>query len=500
VKLNLFLMVAFVSNFVQGYNDSLINSTSLACCGSYHNGSSAIGCKNTTNRSHTMFGIGYEVWWKTLVNWTDPEATPVLGEYSSLDPMVISQHAEWISGAGIDFILVDLSNSETDIAVSGLDELLTVYMNITKHPKISILLDAFSPGTLGAKADLVKNYTSNPQYSSMFFEYKGKPLIIYYTGPTSLTPPNYTNPDFTVRFMGAFQEVELNPVGTWAWLDRTPIVDGPVTNVSDFGKNGLSGWTADPAWHLTQGKYVSEPDKYFPSVMYASSEPINNGTQRTGNITSPPFTITENAIQFNAIGTDLHAQAGLAQFSIRNIFLLKDAQTGEILRSASAPGSIQAFYMRQWNVRDLKGREVVFEAVNNANTVPIDQGWFGFFGLAQIESEFISVASFTQGNENGSLNWDAHQRYYGATLVYNMNAVFKYEPDIALVQQWNEFGAPDQYSVEASDDMEPTTITDLAGADSDGWGYYYLNLTTELIRQYRLGNRFPAVTLDPRYP
>lgn len=112
----------------------------------------------------------------------------------------------------------------------------------------------------------------------------------------------------------------------------------------------------------------------------------------------------------------------------------------------------------------------------------------------------MNSLALPQGNENGSLNWDAHQRYYGATLVYNMNSVFKYEPDIALVQQWNEFGAPDQYSVEASDDMEPTTITDLAGAGSDGWGYYYLNLTTELIRQYRLGNRFPAVTLDTRYP
>lgn len=75
-----------------------------------------------------------------------------------------------------------------------------------------------------------------------------------------------------------------------------------------------------------------------------------------------------------------------------------------------------------------------------------------------------------------------------------------YEPDVALLLQWNEFGSPDQYGVEASNDMEPTTITKLAGADSDGWGDYYLNLTTELIQQYRLGNLFPSVLLDTRYP
>ena len=445
---------------------------------------------NMTSRVNTQFGIGYEVWWQTLVSWSSPEAQPVLGKYSSLDPSVIAQHAAWITGAGIDFIMVDLSNSLSEVALSGLDELLKVYATLDSHPKVTILLSTFTNGTLEQKAELVKTrYMSNATYNSMFLQYKGKPLLTYFTGPTFSLPPDYTNPDYTVRFMGAFQEITLNPAGTWSWVNRQPIVDGTVSNISGFSASGFQGWNADPAWHLADG-------------LYASSEPAANGTQQSGNITSPPFTITADFIQFNSIGTDEFAQAGLKQEDTRNIFLLEDADTGEILKSASPPGSTTTFFLRQWNVRSLKGREVIFRAVNNGNSAPSGLGWFAFYGLQQLENEFMTSAASTSGNEfyGADADWDSHFRYYGATLVYNMQAVFDSEPDIALVQQWNEFGSPDQYSVEASNDMEPTEVTKLAGAWSDGWGYYYLNLTTELIRQYRQGSSFPAVMLDTRYP
>ena len=50
-----------------------------------------------------------------------------------------------------------------------------------------------------------------------------------------------------------------------------------------------------------------------------------------------------------------------------------------------------------------------------------------------------------------------------------------------MIQQWNEFAAPDQYGVEASNDIEPTVAHRLDGPYSDGWGYYYLDLVTKLI-------------------
>ncbi len=106
------------------------------------------------------------------------------------------------------------------------------------------------------------------------------------------------------------------------------------------------------------------------------------------------------------------------------------------------------------------------------------------------------------GNEAGGggwLDWDAHLRCSGATLTRFMSAAFRFEPQVILIQQWNEFCAPDQYGVEASNDIEPTVVHGLDGRYSDGWDYYYLNLATKLIQQYRQGFRLPQVLLDTRY-
>lgn len=499
---NLFLFLALVSTYLQTCGSASVNTSSvISGCQSQSTTSPSSGTPgyegnpsepaNRTNRCNTQFGVGYEVWWKTIVNWTSPEATPVLGEYSSLNATVITQHAKWLSNAGIDFVLVDLSNSDSEIALSAVDKLVNVYLTLDTKPKIAILLGTATAGTLQSKADLIKHrYFSNSSNRDLFLQYKGKPLLQIYSGAIFHAEPNYTNPDFTIRFLGAFQEITLNAGGIWAWTNRKPIIDGPLTNISTFDQTGLTGWTEDPAWHITGG-------------MYASTEPNGTATQQTGNITSPTFTITADAIQFNAIGTDPIAQAGLASIGSRNIYLLKDATTGTILRSESPPGSITTFFLRQWNVRDLKGRDVVFQAVSNAGaSAPSTLGWLGFYGLAQLESEFMTVNAQLGGNEffGMSNDWDAHSRYFGATLVYNMIGAYNYEPDIVLVQQWNEFQSPDQFGVEGSNDMEPTVVNKLAGVNSDGWGYYYLNLTTELIQQYRMGNEFPAVMLDTRYP
>lgn len=108
----------------------------------------------------------------------------------------------------------------------------------------------------------------------------------------------------------------------------------------------------------------------------------------------------------------------------------------------------------------------------------------------------------TPGNEapGSLLNWDTHARNSGANLVEMMSAAFDYEPELLTIQQWNEFGRPDQYSVAGSNDIEPTVVNELAGAKSDGWGFYYLKLVRDLVDQYRAGKPFPAVMLDTRYP
>lgn len=463
------------------------------------------------SRRATKFGIGYETWFVpgvTSVDWTSPEAKPVLGFYRSDDPAVITQHAKWITRSGIDFILVDWSNNLggnwtngiADAIIAATDKLFEVYATLAAHPQVTLLLglDNGQVGTtnFNAQIDLItQHYLNNSTYSRMLVQHDGKPLLSVYTGPTFQPPSAYTSDTFTVRMMGAYMETTLNPTGAWSWLDRVPVVNGPVTLISDFASDGLSGWNADPAWRITTGTTNTTFPDPPPSVSYATMQPASGASQQTGTITSPPFVISEDAITFKAIGTDpIPTLDTTISTGSRNLFFLKDAATGEVLRSAEPSQTTAAFAMRQWSVRELRGRNVVFQAVNASSAA-----WIGFFGLAQQRNEQIAAA-FSNAGQTGFLAPDAYPRNSGGYFMRFMDMVFGYEPEIAIIQQWNEFNAPDQYSPALSNDIEPTVVTKLAGDQSDGWGNYYLNLTTEVIEQYRKGLAVPRAALDTRYP
>ncbi|RFA15545.1 hypothetical protein B7R22_06895 [Subtercola boreus] len=473
-----------------------------------HRGSSA-----SANRKATQIGIGYETWFDA-VGWPRPEAEPVLGHYSSLDEGVIRQHAAWITYAGIDHIIADWSNNlggnwtsgTAAKIIAGTDKVFEVYskMPANARPQIAILLgvDNGQAGTanFNAQIDQIKTkYLANKAYNSLLVQHDGKPLLTIYTGARTTVPPTWSDPAFTVRWMGAFREIVLNPGGQWSWVDRVAYANGAETAISAFDSAAFSGWSADAPWSVQ--KVTTQPAfNVSLDEVIATSQPVGNADQKTGNLTSAPFTITQRVISFNAIGFDMSAGSDLPNLDGRNVYLLKDAVTGAILRSAVPPGDSTRLYVRQWNVSDLVGRSVVFQAVNNSTLGGL--GWFGFTALIQQRPEQMTAVVANPGNEGpGSFaNWDAHSRNSGANLVEMIANAYRYEPEFLTIQQWNEFGRPDQFSVAGSNDIEPTKITTLAGADSDGWGFYYLKLVRDLVDQYRSGAAFPAVTLDSRYP
>ncbi|MFI0938466.1 hypothetical protein [Streptomyces sp. NPDC021020] len=468
-------------------------------------------------RGRTRFGIGYETWFgpDNIDHFGTAEAEPLLGKYDSSDPKVIKQHAEWILWAGYDFVMLDWSNNlggnwgsgTAQKIMAGSDAVLDVYAGLKKRPQVTLLL-GLDNGTAGetanwkAQIDRIKSkYLADPRLRPLFMEYDGKPLLSVYTGARWTEPPAWDDPDLTVRWMGAFREIVLNPGGMVSWIDRAPYANGASTPLSDFSK-GLAGWTADPAWKVAKMS-VNAAYPGVPDIEYVSTKPADGAAQQTGTLTSAPFVITEDVVSFNAIGTDPAARitASIPGPEGRNIYYLKDAASGEVLRYATPPGSDTYFMVRQWNVADLKGRKVVFDVVSNRTEGP-PVGWIGFFGLQQQRAEMVTAAASLAGNEYYGAygNWDAQLRMSGATLVRQVQGIYDYEPELALVQQWNEFGAPDQYSVAGSNDIEPTKVTHLDGPYSDGWGFYYLNLTRDLIDQYRAGRSTPRVLLDTRYP
>lgn len=464
-------------------------------------------------RRRTRIGMGYQTWFMPGVSqWQTPEATPVLGHYSSLDEKVIKQHAEWLAWAGMDYLLLDWSNNlggnwTNDTAaqiIKGTDALLAVYARLRKRPQVTLLLgmDDGKAGTPHFLEQIEEVKKRIAKYPDLWLQHEGKPLLNVFTGASLNMPPDWHDDAFTLRWQGAFREIVLNPGGQWSWKDRTTFANGPEKVVADFrfGGDTLDGWKAEGPWKVDKVPTGPSFDNQV-EVRCVSIRPAEGETQAKGRLTSPPFTITEPVVAFNAIGTDMAAYDKIPSLDGRNVFLLSDASTGEVLRHASPPGEPTGFHVRQWNVRDLLGREVVFEIVNN-NDFPANLGWTGVDRVFQQRAEQIVVVPASAGNHGpGSYDtWDADSREHGATYLSQFTGAFDWEPEFLQITAWNEFGAPDQFSVSASNDIEPTKVSRLKGKSSDGWGYYYLDLTRDLVDQYRAGAEFPDIRLDVRYP
>ncbi|HUZ45243.1 MAG TPA: hypothetical protein VMW54_01270 [Terriglobia bacterium] len=87
----------------------------------------------------------------------------------------------------------------------------------------------------------------------------------------------------------------------------------------------------------------------------------------------------------------------------------------------------------------------------------------------------------------GLNNWlaaDAGGKNYGETYRTQWQVAMKAHPQFLFINQWNEFEPPDQYNVNLSNDMEPTLMTELGDPRPSGWGFYYMDLTRDMIRAY----------------
>ena len=111
----------------------------------------------------------------------------------------------------------------------------------------------------------------------------------------------------------------------------------------------------------------------------------------------------------------------------------------------------------------------------------------------------------------GWLHPGAIGRDNGAPYIESWKVAFENRPKFIQIHQWNEFagqkegqGFPvdywgesgkvaqpsqsvfgDEYNVDLSDDIEPTSRTGCGYRGCGGWGYYYVNLTKALISLYR---------------
>jgi hypothetical protein len=142
---------------------------------------------------------------------------PLLGYYRSTDPWVIRRHAQWLSDAGVDFIALDLSNSQ--IHDEELAAICSTYTRIRAEGGRTPLLVPMTNDS-NVVILLFQTIFSNNKYPGIWFQWQGKPLMM--GNPNykfSTTIKNF----FTWRESWAFTDAEWGDgKDKWPFLDKCP--------------------------------------------------------------------------------------------------------------------------------------------------------------------------------------------------------------------------------------------------------------------------------------
>jgi len=121
---------------------------------------------------------------------------------------------------------------------------------------------------------------------------------------------------------------------------------------------------------------------------YLSS--LAGGEVGTGTISSPPFTLSTDAIKFTICGHD-----GQGGGRGKNLLALVNSKTGEVLRKTMAPGS-DPLQARSWDVKGLRGSKVRIEVRDG-----IAEGAFAWLGVGEIDAGPELRIDFRRGLPGG---------------------------------------------------------------------------------------------------
>lgn len=149
-------------------------------------------------------------------HWSEP----YFGYYLADDEWVIRKHAQMLSDAGIDLIILDATNAA--IYLPQVSKIARVYQQL-RHEGISTPSMAFivNSGPEATVASLYKEIYQKGLFSELWFQWKGKPLL--------LCPPEAAKGAmadfFTIRQSWAWSKGQQwfgDGKDKWPWLDHTP--------------------------------------------------------------------------------------------------------------------------------------------------------------------------------------------------------------------------------------------------------------------------------------
>lgn len=142
-----------------------------------------------------------------------------------------------------------------------------------------------------------------------------------------------------------------------------------ITSDSDFEDGTFGSWTVTGnAWGVTDRLRDNRIGKFH-------AESLVGGEATTGILKSSNFKITGRLIKF--------LKNGWNRDPLRpNQYLLKDAKSNEVLRTAFPPNQ-DPFATQFWNVSDLLGREVYIVIVDNDDDT-MKKGGFAWIGIDHV--------------------------------------------------------------------------------------------------------------------
>ena len=148
-------------------------------------------------------------------HWGEPE----LGYYLSDDAYVFRVHASWLMDAGVDLVVIDVTNAhiyERQFAILS-ETWLAMRAEGIATPQIAFLAHTKEIETV---AGLFETYYSDERLDELWFHWKGKPLLM--AGPEGHS--DEIRSFFTFRKSWAWTAAPWfgDGLAKWPWLDRTP--------------------------------------------------------------------------------------------------------------------------------------------------------------------------------------------------------------------------------------------------------------------------------------
>ena len=145
---------------------------------------------------------------------------PRLGYYLSRDPFIIRKEAQMLSDVGVDVIILDVTNAltydEDTLAICKIYE--EIRKSGGKTPQIAFIAHSAAAKTV---QHLYDNFYSKNLYPDLWFQWKGKPLL--------LTDESKHSPEvekfFSIRESWAWSDPNgwfKNGKDKWTWIDNHP--------------------------------------------------------------------------------------------------------------------------------------------------------------------------------------------------------------------------------------------------------------------------------------